>query len=106
MAVPCKVKGDRRAFDRELNSLRMERWGCDTAAGETLLAPSQASLLFDYIPMGCLGSLNTIQDFKGKEGSARDSARRKFTVRWAEKENRHQAKPTFYCIWIHQLWTL
>lgn len=70
---PLKGKRRTKDFTLELNSLLTEHWGCDTAARETLLALSQASFLFDYIPMGCLGSLNTIQDFKAKEGSARGS---------------------------------
>lgn len=60
-------------FSLELTSLLTEGRGCDTAARQTLLALSQAAFLFDYIPVGCLGSLNTIQDFKAKEGSARGS---------------------------------
>lgn len=76
------------------------RWGCDTAVWETLLAPSQASFLFDYIPMGCLGSLNTTQDFKAKEERARDSTRKKITIRFVRKENNFTSKVFFNLFWF------
>jgi len=42
--------------------------------------------------MGCLGSLNTTQDFKAKEERARDSTRKKITIRFVRKENNFTSK--------------
>lgn len=78
-----------------------QHWGCDTAAWETLLAPSQASFLFDYIPMGCLGSLNAMQDFKAKEGRATDSTRKLLSLLdlW-EKKTDFRSKVFFNLFWF------
>lgn len=79
----------------------MESLGVGHRARQTLLALSQASFLPDYIPMGCLGSLNTTRDLPAKGRSTREVPNPKFTTSFALKDFRAHLPP-FASLPFHQ----